>query len=242
MYCKKCGKQIDDNSDFCPKCGSSQKETSLNPNTSSKPSGKGKLPLIIFLIATLFSPFLRIYCYSDIDSFLDYFDIDSSFTLIRFFRMLIESKDFARAMYLALPFLVVIGLLAISIHSVYSMIQMYINEPKNNYGFWENAVSASRIIMIYNLYLIGMVYILKVLGLRVAFGLGPTPFIFIISAIDIVAFIFSLNRRNTSDPIPKHKPNGDRPTPPITDIWTCPECGDSNPRTSRQCRGCGYTK
>ena len=54
MYCKKCGTQIDDDSEFCKKCGTEQKENNeIQENTANTKSNKPSLPgCIIWIIVT----------------------------------------------------------------------------------------------------------------------------------------------------------------------------------------------
>lgn len=49
MYCKKCGEQIDEDSEFCKKCGAKQNTVNVNNNNEKKGCGIAIIVIIAFI-------------------------------------------------------------------------------------------------------------------------------------------------------------------------------------------------
>ena len=82
MYCKNCGKQIDDNATICPNCGT-------QTNGSPKTQGNDKVSMIVVLILTIvvaLSPFINMY-------YVDFFE-KKSFSLSSILETTSEILDF----------------------------------------------------------------------------------------------------------------------------------------------------
>lgn len=64
MFCQKCGTEVADDINYCPKCGNSisseEKQVTNMPSISYQESGRGTLILILGIFSFIFGPFLGI--------------------------------------------------------------------------------------------------------------------------------------------------------------------------------------